>query len=82
MDGGNSEQAPKRAAINKLYTMKASNRLNEIIRRAWNRTLIPAAEWLNNWQNKVSMKTRNRWLLSILGILFTYALLSLIILFI
>jgi hypothetical protein len=31
--------------------------------------MMPAAHWLNNWQNRVSIRTRNLWMIAGLGLL-------------
>jgi hypothetical protein len=61
--------------------MKPSSRITRLALQLWNKTIIPVAQCLNNWQSKVSIKTRNRWVLSIIGILLMYSFFSLIALF-
>lgn len=61
--------------------MQSSGRITQLVLRTWNRTILPVAQWLDNWQSKVSIKTRNWWVLSIIGTLFIYGLFSLITLF-
>ncbi|MDO1444676.1 hypothetical protein Q0590_00360 [Rhodocytophaga aerolata] len=61
--------------------MKPSSRITQLALQIWNRIIILVAQCLNNWQSKVSTKTRNRWVLSIIGILLMYSFFSLIVLF-
>jgi hypothetical protein len=61
--------------------MKPSSRITQLALQLWNRMIIPVVQCLNNWQRKVSIKTRNRWVLSIIGILLMYSFFSLIALF-
>ena len=39
---------------------------------AWfDRALMqPAADWLNNWQTRVNVQTRNFWIILVLGLIF------------
>ena len=48
---------------------------------AWfDRVIIhPAANWLNNWQNGVSVQTRNFWIVLVLGLFFLGGLYNLIV---
>lgn len=61
--------------------MKSSSRITQLTLRIWNRTIIPVAQCLDNWQRRVNIKTRNRWVLSIISILLMYSFFSLIVLF-